>query len=184
MHWNFGWVTGALLLSGLSSLGCSGPGRTVFARGSADGSVQLATAIDEVVRVTGDGESTFVSGVEEIVEYEEQIPDKWYTEDLPRPWTTGFSGSKPSIIRREVNRLYVLSRANGLKVINVSEPAAPKVLGRYRTAAQPSDLYVENNIVFALYTGWRSEKCIRDDNCYWGSSLLQVFDTCNPSMLR
>jgi uncharacterized secreted protein with C-terminal beta-propeller domain len=62
--------------------------------------------------------------------------------------------SEADIIQLQGSTLYAMSRSGGLSVIDVSKPAALKILGRYRTSFTPFEMYVRDGIVFAMYSDW------------------------------
>jgi len=62
--------------------------------------------------------------------------------------------AEADIIQLAGSTLYAMSRTGGLSVIDVSKPAALKILGRYRTSFTPFEMYVKDGIVFAMYSDW------------------------------
>ena len=62
--------------------------------------------------------------------------------------------AEADIIQLAGSTLYAMSRTGGLSVIDVSQPAALKILGRYRTSFTPFEMYVKDGIVFAMYSDW------------------------------
>lgn len=55
------------------------------------------------------------------------------------------------IVQLVGDRLYALSQYSGLAIIDVSDPDALSLLGRYRTRAEPFEMYVEGDTVFIMY---------------------------------
>src|SRR6188768_4085119 len=64
--------------------------------------------------------------------------------------------AEADIIQMQGKSLFAMSRTGGLSVIDVSNPAALKILGRYRTSFTPFEMYVKDGIVFAMYSDWGS----------------------------
>jgi hypothetical protein len=91
--------------------------------------------------------------------------------------------SEADILQLDGDRLYALSRYNGLTVVNVSDPAALRVEGSYAAAAEPFEMYVEDGIVFAMFNSWYSYVC--DDTtgvCEWQTtSSMQAIDARDPA---
>jgi hypothetical protein len=90
--------------------------------------------------------------------------------------------AEADILQLSGDRLYALSRYNGLTVIDVSSPGALRLLGEHRAAAEPFEMYVEDGLVYAMFNGWYSYVC--DDvtgSCTWSSeSRVQALDTRDP----
>ena len=62
--------------------------------------------------------------------------------------------SEADILQLDGDRLYALSRYSGLSIVDVSNPAALKLEGVYRSAAEPFEMYVQDGMVFAMFNGW------------------------------
>jgi hypothetical protein len=94
--------------------------------------------------------------------------------------------SEADIIQLSGDRLYALSRYSGLTIIDVSEPAALRLEGAYRSAAEPFEMYVEDGIVFAMFNSWYSYICDAATNvCGWQtSSRVQALDTRDPQNIQ
>jgi hypothetical protein len=59
------------------------------------------------------------------------------------------------VIQLEGDRLYALSRVAGLTVIDVSNPDALRILGRYRELpAEPFEMYLRDGVVIAMFSSW------------------------------
>lgn len=59
------------------------------------------------------------------------------------------------VIQLEGTRLYALSRVAGLSVIDVSNPDALRMLGRYRDLpAEPFEMYLRDGVVIAMFSSW------------------------------
>lgn len=87
------------------------------------------------------------------------------------------------IIKIEGTRLYTLSRYGGLSVIDVSVRDHMRLLGRKRVQAQPFEMYVRDQVVFALYNGYGEYvKGTEDGTWNWvTTSYIMAFDTRDPS---
>lgn len=62
--------------------------------------------------------------------------------------------AEADIIQLDGGTLYAMSRSGGLSVIDVRDPGALKILGRYRTSFTPFEMYLRDGVVFAMYTDW------------------------------
>ncbi len=62
--------------------------------------------------------------------------------------------AEADIIQMQGTSLFAMSRTGGLSVIDVSNPSALKILGRYRTSFTPFEMYVKDGIVYAMYSDW------------------------------
>jgi hypothetical protein len=90
--------------------------------------------------------------------------------------------SEADILQLSGDRLYALSRFNGLTIIDASNPAALRLEGTYSTAAEPFEMYIEDGIVFAMFNSWYSYECDDANVCTWQtSSRMQALDTRNPA---
>lgn len=58
------------------------------------------------------------------------------------------------IIKRDGDRLYALSALGGLTIVDLANPDALKLLGRFRATATPFEMYVRDNTAFVLYNGY------------------------------
>jgi hypothetical protein len=93
--------------------------------------------------------------------------------------------SEADILQISGDRLYALSRFSGLSVIDVSNPASLRLLGAYRSAAEPFEMYVEDGLVYAMYNNWSSYGCDSIGLCGWQSeSRVQALDTRDPANIR
>jgi hypothetical protein len=90
--------------------------------------------------------------------------------------------SEADILQISGDRLYALSRFSGLSVIDASNPAALRLLGVYRSAAEPFEMYVEDGLVYAMYNNWSSYGCDAAGFCGWQTeSRVQALDTRDPA---
>ncbi len=62
------------------------------------------------------------------------------------------------IVQIENNRLYALSRYSGLSVIDITQPDAMQVLGRFNMEGTPFEMYVKDGMVHAMYSSLRTYK--------------------------
>lgn len=94
--------------------------------------------------------------------------------------------SEADIIHIEGDRLYALSRYGGLAVIDVSRPDVLPVLGRFRANAMPFEMYVENGLVFVMFSGFGRYEKDEDTGYYeWRtSSRLVALDATDPSNIQ
>jgi hypothetical protein len=90
--------------------------------------------------------------------------------------------SEADILQVDGDRLYALSRYNGLTVIDVSDPTALRLEGTYAAAAEPFEMYVQDGIVFAMFNSWYSYECSDDGVCSWQTtSRMQALDARDPA---
>lgn len=93
--------------------------------------------------------------------------------------------SEADIIQLQGSMLYAMSRSGGLSVIDVSNPAALKILGRYRTSFTPFEMYIRDGIVFAMYSDWGKfvqDAATREWTWKQSSSLLAL-DVSKPASI-
>ncbi|HEY5959768.1 MAG TPA: beta-propeller domain-containing protein, partial [Polyangiaceae bacterium] len=86
------------------------------------------------------------------------------------------------IIKIEGSRLYALSQYGGLSIIDISLRDQMRLLGRKKVQAQPFEMYVRDQVVFALYNGY-GEYVAGDKPDEWRwvtTSYVMAFDTRNP----
>jgi hypothetical protein len=149
-------------------------------------------------QVPGDGESDFVSSV---------TPDGSARESAaggvasgagaPAPQASNATAdgdasggaqraiSEADILQISGDKLYALSRYSGLTVIDASNPAALRLEGVYRTAAEPFEMYVEDGVVYAMFNGWYSYACDDGGVCSWQTeSRVQAIDTRDPANIH
>jgi hypothetical protein len=94
--------------------------------------------------------------------------------------------AEADIVELSGERLYALSRYRGLSIIDVSNPSAPSLLGEYRAEARPARLFVEDGIVYAMFSSWRTYRCEDDaQTCGWASTdRIQALDTRDPASIQ
>jgi uncharacterized secreted protein with C-terminal beta-propeller domain len=94
--------------------------------------------------------------------------------------------AEADIIQLQGSTLYAMSRTGGLSVIDVSQPAALKILGRYRTSFTPFEMYVRDGIVFAMYSDWGyfvADEATQQWSWKQSSSLLAL-DVSKPASIQ
>ena len=86
------------------------------------------------------------------------------------------------VIKREGDRLYALSAIGGLTVVDIADPDAMTLLGRFRATATPFEMYVRDATVFVLYNGYGEYEY--DDETeqytYYQTSYVVALDVSDP----
>jgi hypothetical protein len=115
------------------------------------------------------------------------------TDSVPTPSAAGTESAgdanraveEADIIKREGNTLYAVSRYGGLSIIDISNPSALRMLGRFRTQAMPFEMYVRDGTAYLMlndYGHW-----ISGTDGYGGSwvqsSEILALDVRNPSAI-
>ncbi|HKO91819.1 MAG TPA: beta-propeller domain-containing protein [Polyangiaceae bacterium] len=195
-----GSLLGSLLLGACSGGGTSTPLEVTDGDGK-DG------PIDSMATVPGDGDSEFVSSVGEAGggsrdalsgDSASGAAGSGGSGSVAPPATPGNAAqdsdgggeaarviSEADILQLSGDRLYALSRYNGLTIVDVSDPAALRLEGTYATAAEPFEMYIEDGIVFAMFNGWYSYECDTNNVCNWQtSSRMQALDTRDPDSIQ
>jgi hypothetical protein len=185
---------GGLLSCVVASWACSGSDGPAAPVGDGTDAPVLAQT-----GVPGDGQSDFVSsaassnggrGVAAGLDSADETAAAPADANSNQATDTGADASRAiseaDILQLSGDRLYALSRYNGLTVIDVSNPAQLRLEGTYRAAAEPFEMYVEDGLVYAMFNGWYSYVC--DDAtgaCSWQSeSRMQAIDTRDPANIR
>ena len=91
--------------------------------------------------------------------------------------------AEADIVQLVGDRLYALSRYGGLSVIDASQPAKLKMLGRYRTDFTPFEMYVRGNVVLALYSDWGTYERVADQWQWVQTSYLLALDASDPARI-
>jgi hypothetical protein len=89
------------------------------------------------------------------------------------------------IIEIEGDRLYALSQYGGLSVIDVSEPANLRLLGRHKLLASPFEMYIEDGNALVLYNGY-GEYAFDEETEQWDwyqTSYLIAIDAREPEAM-
>src|SRR5690606_5806863 len=102
------------------------------------------------------------------------------TDDLAAPPMEAARAIQEAVvIKRSGDRLYALSSYGGLSVIDVSNPDALELLGRYRSTATPFEMYVRDEVVFVLYNGYGQYEhdAATDSWTFYQTSYVIALDT-------
>jgi len=90
--------------------------------------------------------------------------------------------AEADIIQLQGNTLFALSRVAGLAVVDVSNPDALKILGRYRELpAEPFELYIRDGVALVMFTGWGQYVKVDDGYSYVTTSKLLALDVKDPA---
>jgi hypothetical protein len=92
--------------------------------------------------------------------------------------------AEADIIQLQGTTLYAMSRTGGLSLIDVSNPSALKILGRYRTSFTPFEMYVKDDIVYAMYSDWGQfvlKEGSKDEWVWKQTSQLLALDASDPA---
>lgn len=94
--------------------------------------------------------------------------------------------SEADILKVEGDTLYALSRYSGLTIIDLSDPADLRVLGRYRSTAVPFEMYLEAGTAYIMYNDFGFGEWDEALGYYiWRStSRLQAIDVSDPAKPR
>ena len=92
------------------------------------------------------------------------------------------------IIQAQGDKLYALSRIAGLSVIDVSDPSALRLIGRFRELpATPFEMYLRDGVALVMFTGWGQYAEADDGSVSWVSTskllALDVSDSENITQL-
>jgi hypothetical protein len=87
------------------------------------------------------------------------------------------------IIQVQDNRLFALSQYGGLSIIDISQPDNLALEGRYTVKGTPFEMYLQDNLVFAMFTDWGEYVWDEGYDSYqWVStSRIEVIDVSNPA---
>ncbi|HTU59667.1 MAG TPA: beta-propeller domain-containing protein, partial [Polyangiales bacterium] len=96
--------------------------------------------------------------------------------------------TEADIIQVQGDKLYALSRIAGLSVIDVSDPSALRLIGRFRELpATPFEMYLKDNVALVMFTGWGQYAEADDGTVSWVSTskllALDVSDSANITQL-
>ncbi len=98
------------------------------------------------------------------------------------------NGASRAIVEADViqvagNTLYALSRSAGLAIVDISNPAALKLLGRYRElSGTPFEMYLRGDVAVLMFQGW-AQYIPLDEGGYTYQSMSKIvaLDVRNPS---
>ncbi len=93
--------------------------------------------------------------------------------------------AEADIIQMDGDRLYALSRFSGLTLVDIEDPSKLQILGNHRIAAEPFEMYLEDDVVVAMFNGYGREVYDEEeDSYYWvETSRIQALDTSDPSQI-
>lgn len=82
--------------------------------------------------------------------------------------------------------LYALSRYSGLAIVDISQQDNLKLLGKKRLSGQPFEMYVRDNVAYAMFTayGQYSYDEVTDQYQYVQTSHIAAIDITNPADLK
>lgn len=90
------------------------------------------------------------------------------------------------ILKVDGDRLFALSRYGGLSIVDISNPDALKLLGRYRTDGIPFEMYVKNGTAYVMMNDWGHY--VATEGSVYGrwvtSSEILALDVSNPAQIR
>jgi uncharacterized secreted protein with C-terminal beta-propeller domain len=91
--------------------------------------------------------------------------------------------AEADIIQVQGDRLFALSAYSGLSIVDISEPAAMKILGSYRNSAQPFEMYLRGSVVYVMLNGFWTYEYVEDsDSMEWVSTArMQALDVRDPA---
>ncbi|MEY2936510.1 MAG: hypothetical protein RL033_7259, partial [Pseudomonadota bacterium] len=172
-HGQFRFGTCGLLLGALALAACSDEARHLSATepDGADPDGSSGAGPDGASGTEPEGTATaLVSGVK---------PGEFRANWLRTNGDDDHYGVGKQVLRQQGDRLYALSGETGLAVLDLSDPSAPRVVGRHFSLSNPFELLPEDGIVLALHDGWQSYVCEQgSETCSWrAASRLQALDT-------
>lgn len=93
--------------------------------------------------------------------------------------------TEADIIQVQGDKLYALSRIAGLSVIDVSDPGALRLIGRFRELpATPFEMYLKDGVALVMFTGWGQYAEADDGSVSWVStSKLLTLDVTDPAKI-
>ena len=186
---------GTLLFALVASAACKDDEHVVSPVDGVSGGDQR---VDTETMVPGDGQSDFISDVNQqnggrglAVDEAASGAGGSANTGAAAPSASGSDGaaqraiSEADILQLDGDRLYALSRYSGLSIVDVSNPAALKLEGVYRSAADPFEMYVQDGMVFAMFNGWYSYQCDERQVCGWQqTSRMQAIDARDPAHIE
>ena len=87
------------------------------------------------------------------------------------------------IIQVHGDQLFALSQYGGLSVVDMANPANLHLLGNYRVQGVPFEMYLQDNIVYAMYSSFGTWDCNQvGDTCqYITSSHIEALNVADPA---
>ncbi len=94
--------------------------------------------------------------------------------------------TEADIIKVEGDILYALSQYSGLSIIDLSDPADLRIVGRYRSTATPFEMYIEGGTAYIMYNDYSHREWDEDAEYYvWAtSSRMEAIDVSTPASPR
>jgi len=91
--------------------------------------------------------------------------------------------AEADVIQVDGNHLYALSQYGGLSVVDMSNPAALSIVGRYRVQGVPFEMYLKDDIVYAMFSSFGQWQCDAGyGSCeYITSSHIEALDVSDPA---
>jgi hypothetical protein len=146
----FRWAVGGVILAG--GVGCTDTGEFSPV---ADG-VERDGWLDATQRVSGDGKTDFVS---------DTSPSQRPPEREPPQPPRLYAPARVARTQIEGERLYAWSLYRGLLLVDVADPAAPRIEGAYSFTGTLQSLSVEDGRVLLLVNDRPSAACIASGEC-------------------
>ncbi|MCC6648742.1 MAG: beta-propeller domain-containing protein [Polyangiaceae bacterium] len=89
------------------------------------------------------------------------------------------------VIQVRGSRLYALSRYAGLAVVDISQRDQLKLLGKKRLAGQPFEMYVRDDVAYAMFSSWGTYTydAAADSYSYAQTSHVEAIDVTDPGAL-
>lgn len=88
------------------------------------------------------------------------------------------------IVQLRGDTLYALSQYDGLTVIDASTPTALQTLGRFRRSGEPFEMYLDDNVVLALYSSWPHWEQSEDGYDWVTTSQVVALDVTDPGQIE
>lgn len=90
------------------------------------------------------------------------------------------------IVKLTGDRLYAMSRYGGVAAIDIADVDEPKLLGRHRIEATPFEMYVKDDVVFALYQDYGEYIYDEDEGTarFVQTSHVVVIDASEPANMN
>src|SRR5262245_17476689 len=94
--------------------------------------------------------------------------------------------AEADIIQIKDNKLYALSQYAGLSIIDISVKDKLTLVGRYRVAGMPFEMYLRDGIVYAMFSSW-GQSLYDDVTNSWSwveSSRIEALDVTQPAAIH
>ena len=156
------------------------------------GSPEPLPSVDDLPKVDGDGESSFVSHV--AYETTADSPDALAADSeasagkaaAPAARSAERAIAEADIIQVQGDLLFALSVYSGMTIVDMSDPQDLAVAGQYRTGARPFEMYLRDNRAYVMFNGyWSYVHDERAGATQWRSSArLQALDVSDPADIK